>query len=230
MKPGLFHDYVVLIRPGCNADKIGITDKCRKILNLFAQHGAVNMSTGARGRTYKGNYAAEHDISVIMEAFKTGDSPHGVFDSLEKLRAFLTDLKTLGYDLPVAVSGLREEVGSICGELDAKLISYICSLGIRGNPEFVPKEPILEIVTMCGHGLVSQYLAEHLAREVKLGQTTLETASLELAKPCLCGIFNPQRAKYLLRKLICEGDAEYAEFEVPGWPAEIPETAAASEG
>jgi hypothetical protein len=224
VESSFFHDYVVLIRPG-NTGKMGITDKCREILCLFEKHKAVNISTGARGRTYKSNYAAEHDIAVILEAFKEGDSPHCVFDSLEKLRNFLADLKTLNYDLPVVVSGLREKVESACNELDAELISHIHSLGIRGNPELVPKGPVLEIITMCGHGLVSKYLVEHLVREVRLGRMSLDSASQELAKPCLCGIFNPQRAKSLLRRLLDEDGVEYTQGEVPGWVVKTAESA-----
>jgi hypothetical protein len=41
-----------------------------------------------------------------------------------------------------------------------------------------------------------------MAVQVKKGMKTLEEAAAELAKPCMCGVFNPERAKDLLEKFI----------------------------
>jgi hypothetical protein len=41
-----------------------------------------------------------------------------------------------------------------------------------------------------------------MVEDVKKKKITVEKAAVELAKPCLCGIFNPHRAAILLRKLI----------------------------
>ena len=55
---------------------------------------------------------------------------------------------------------------------------------------------------MCGHGLVSGRLVKKMVEDIKKNKTTMEKAALELAKPCLCGIFNPHRAGKLLRKMV----------------------------
>jgi len=40
-----------------------------------------------------------------------------------------------------------------------------------------------------------------MIHQVKKGKKSLREAAEELAKPCQCGIFNPQRAEKLLAKL-----------------------------
>jgi hypothetical protein len=54
---------------------------------------------------------------------------------------------------------------------------------------------------MCGHGLVSGRLVKRMVADIKKKKITPEKAALELAKPCLCGIFNPHRAAKLLTKM-----------------------------
>jgi hypothetical protein len=54
---------------------------------------------------------------------------------------------------------------------------------------------------MCGHGLVSARLVESLAAAVRAGRCSAEKAALQLARPCVCGAFNPVRAARLLKKL-----------------------------
>ncbi|MDK2784470.1 MAG: hypothetical protein PWQ41_1108, partial [Bacillota bacterium] len=55
---------------------------------------------------------------------------------------------------------------------------------------------------MCGHGMVAFSLVEHLVEEVKAGRITVEQAARELAKQCVCGVFNPVRAAEIIRKLL----------------------------
>ena len=51
---------------------------------------------------------------------------------------------------------------------------------------------------MCGHSLISPTLIRLKAEEVASGQLTIDEAVAHLAKPCVCGIFNPVRASELL--------------------------------
>jgi hypothetical protein len=76
------------------------------------------------------------------------------------------------------------------------------SLGIHGATEKLPSQAILDISTMCGHGMVAFSLVEHLVDEVKAGRLTVEKAAQELAKQCVCGVFNPVRAAEIIRKLL----------------------------
>jgi DNA-binding transcriptional regulator YhcF (GntR family) len=50
-------------------------------------------------------------------------------------------------------------------------------------------------------GLVSGYLVKKMVEDIKKKKIPLKKAAIELAKPCLCGIFNPDRAAKLLKSM-----------------------------
>jgi hypothetical protein len=60
---------------------------------------------------------------------------------------------------------------------------------------------VLEINTMCGHGMVTVNLINKVVEDVRSGRVTAEKGAEELFKPCMCGIFNPHRAAKLLTAL-----------------------------
>jgi hypothetical protein len=64
----------------------------------------------------------------------------------------------------------------------------------------LPNSQVLEISTMCGHGMVSNNLVEQMIAYVKTNDRTPEEAAAYLACFCPCGIYNPARAKRLLEE------------------------------
>ena len=56
--------------------------------------------------------------------------------------------------------------------------------------------------TMCGHGMVSFNLVRRMVVDVQNKRLSLQEAAIIMAKPCVCGIFNPKRAENLLRQYI----------------------------
>lgn len=46
---------------------------------------------------------------------------------------------------------------------------------------------------MCGHAMVPFNLVRRMAKAVQKGSLSLEKATEELARPCVCGIFNTKR-------------------------------------
>ena len=51
---------------------------------------------------------------------------------------------------------------------------------------------------MCGHGLVSANLIQFMADAVRDNEKTAQEAAEEMARLCLCGIFNTERAALIL--------------------------------
>ncbi len=64
----------------------------------------------------------------------------------------------------------------------------------------LPDGRILELTTMCGHGMVSANFAQKMLLMVKEGRVTPERASQYMSKFCTCGVFNPSRAARVLRE------------------------------
>ncbi len=53
---------------------------------------------------------------------------------------------------------------------------------------------------MCGHGMVSANYAQKMLLMVKEGRVSAERAAGYMSKFCVCGVFNPSRAKRILEE------------------------------
>jgi hypothetical protein len=88
----------------------------------------------------------------------------------------------------------------IAGELDLKPHTAFLSLGIRGKKALLLDDQVLQITTMCGHGMVSAKLTKTVIEKVKAGKVTPEVGARLLAQPCPCGIFNTERCSAILEE------------------------------
>ncbi len=124
-----------------------------------------------------------------------------VFKDEKSLIACVKELKAKNVGISVVVSGLFDEVFACCEKagIHPPLIEF--ALGIHGNKDKIWPLEILDFVTMCGHGLVSGHLVKKMVEDIQKKKITVQKAATELAKPCLCGIFNPDRAAKLLKRL-----------------------------
>ena len=111
------------------------------------------------------------------------------------------EFKEIDLGLSVVVSGLHDEVEKCCRNAGLKRHTVNQSLGRWGRIDRLPSEEVLEINTMCGHGMVAVGLIEEIAGRVRAGELTAEEGAEELFKPCMCGIFNPVRAAGLLKAM-----------------------------
>jgi hypothetical protein len=76
------------------------------------------------------------------------------------------------------------------------------SLSIFGRIRRLPSEQVLQITTMCGHGMVPANLVEKVVVEIKRDKKTMREGTVELTRSCHCGIYNPVRAERLLKRLV----------------------------
>jgi len=127
---------------------------------------------------------------------------HVVYDDKKKAAALMKEIVNADLGISVIVSGLFDAVDEMCQAAGIKRHTAQCSLGVWGKTERLPEKEILDITTMCGHSMIPFQLVRRLASQVKKGLITLEGAVALMAKPCVCGIFNPVRAKELLNQYI----------------------------
>jgi len=180
--------------------------KLKKFLRMALKHGAVNAGQIRVGNIFR--FSSPEELLAVVEKSEHIYSLYTVFDDREKVQALLKDVVTADLGLSVVVSGLFDEVDKMCQEVGIKRHTAQCSLGVWGKREKLPPEEILDITTMCGHGMVSANLVRRMATEVRKGLTSLEVAASIMAKPCVCGVFNPKRAEDLLRQCIAAGIGE----------------------
>ena len=114
------------------------------------------------------------------------------------------DLKKEDLGMSIVVSGLVDHVKECCHKVGLEPHTVESSLGRIGRTDLLPPNEILEIATMCGHSMVSVNFINEMIEKCRKGRCTPEEAAAELFKPCICGIFNTDRAAMLIRKMIEE--------------------------
>jgi hypothetical protein len=171
----------------------GCGPKLKKILDIFLSEKPVNYSFTSASRSSASGLDFEKEIQKIEEAFGVSC----VFSSQEAMKAVLKKLKQADTGISVVISGLIEEISAVAKELELKPHTALLSLGVLGKKSLLPEDRVLEMTTMCGHGLVATRLAETVLKKVEEGVMTPEEGAHALAQPCPCGVFNLDRCKML---------------------------------
>ncbi len=192
----LKEDFVVLVMPSKDINHVGSGPKLRRFFQLALEAGAVKIGD-CRG----GNEYYQGGVDRMLENVQDRAVVHAVFKDRESLIRVLKSLKDADLGMSVVVSGLFDEVWECCHESGLKPHSINQSLERWGATHKLPAGGVLEVHTMCGHGMVSVNLIQKMIDRVKAGKITAEKAAEELFKPCMCGIFNPHRAAKLLTRL-----------------------------
>ncbi len=141
------------------------------------------------------------DEAIEMMAPLTGIIT-AVFTSTDDALKVVKEIKSQKPGISVVLSGLFSDVRDICECAGLKEHTHHISLGIHGRTERLPNEKYLEIITQCGHSLISSNLIEALLKKIRKGKMTSEEAALMLAKPCACGIVNTKRVKQILEEML----------------------------
>ncbi len=188
-------DYVVLAMAGKGVNEDGAGAKMKQLLRIFMRHNPVNMGDMKTGTMHL------VDPEEIVE--RAGDTSivHAVFEDLGAVAEVLGEIKNANLGISVVVTGLFQPVEGCCKEVGLARHTVEHSLGIWGRTEKLPSKGVLDVATMCGHGMVAFGLIKSMVEDVKEGRTSPEDAGRELAGQCVCGVFNPSRAAELLKSL-----------------------------
>jgi len=187
----LGRDYVVLCMVAMGVNDEDSAGKLQEFIRICMRHNPLNAGSVKVGNMYTSS--ADKMIENVH------GHVHAVFDRREAVTQVLKDLKTADLGLSVVVSGLLDTVDHCCEEAGLKRHTVELSLGVWGKVEKLESQEVLEVTTMCGHGLVAGNLVKTLVDDVRNGRTTARQASEEIAKQCVCGIFNAPRAEELLK-------------------------------
>lgn len=193
-------DFTIVVRPEKGYNNLGSKTKLQEILRELYKCKAVNI-TAARGKQYKGNIYMT-TIDEIIEGIEEGKSLFAAFDNQKNLEQFIRFLIERDYGFSVVIQGLFEKVEESLKRVGLTVHTTNHSLGVWGKTESLPHKSILEITTMCGHGMVSPYLVEEVIEKVKDKEITVHEGAIILSKPCICGIFNTTRAEALIQNLL----------------------------
>jgi hypothetical protein len=186
--------------PSKDINHVGSAPKLRQFFELALECGAIKI-----GDCRSGNEYYQGGLGKVIENVVDRAVIHAVFDDRDKAISMLRRVKEADLGLSVVMSGLVDVVDQCCQEAGVQRHTVEHSLGIWGRTERLPSEAVLELNTMCGHGMVTVGLINAVVDKIKAGKMTVEEGAEELFKPCMCGIFNPARAAELLAQMAAEG-------------------------
>lgn len=184
-----------------------IQAKMKTLVRICARHNPVCISSYNReGRVIRYMRGwEEHQVSGVHTSStieEVADDPilqhHAVYANKEDILNVVREIKEAELGIPIVVAGLFDQAFHICEVVGTEPHTVNLCAGTLGKLELLPESPVLELVTMCGHGRVSSNLSRHLIDRVKKGEMTPEEASLEIGKQCTCNILNPVRGAKII--------------------------------
>ena len=193
----LKNDYVIFAHTAKGITREGSAPKLQEFMHICLKYHPVNIGDGKQGNIYKDNT----DIQKLIANQRDGAGTAAVFTDLDTLQKVVEELIRVDLGISINISGLLEEVRACCRKAGMERHSVEHSLGFWGSKDRLPEREILEINTMCGHGMVSFNFIRKMIDYVKLRRLTPQKAAKLMAKCCECGAFNPVRAEMLLEKI-----------------------------
>lgn len=191
----LDQEIIFILTPSRGINSKGAEAKIEKFLDIIVSNGPVHYGDDRVGNRYTAGY------DKIVGNLEGITNIHAVFNDFERAKEVFREIVEADLGLSVVVSGLFNKAKACCEAAGIHYHSVEHSLGIWGNRSLLPDEKTLEIITMCGHGLVSANLIKAMADDVRDKKKSAQEAAEELARHCLCGIFNTERAALLLKEL-----------------------------
>jgi len=191
----LSNDYIIFAITAQTVNAKGSARKFKEFEDIVLKYNPINYGDMKTGNMFN------IDISKIQEGYRDNSIVHAVFCDEDTVAKVLNELKEADLGISIVVSGILDRVSECCHGKGIKPHTIEHSLGIHGRVDYLPNDNVLEISTMCGHGMVSFSLIEYLSEQILKDRITVEEAAKKLAKQCHCGVFNPARAESILRAM-----------------------------
>lgn len=195
-RENLSNDFTMYCIAARGINDKGSGPKKRCFLEIALRNNAVNA-----GGTDLGNLIA-HSRQELLDRVRDGGTAIAVCcANKEDVVNILRETLEANLGLSIVVQGVLEEVEDCLRQIGLKPHTVHHSLGVWGRTQKLPAKEVLEITTMCGHGLVSTNLTKKYIEEVISGRASARGAARLLARQCVCGIFNISRAEALLQRI-----------------------------
>lgn len=202
-------DYILFAIPCKGKNDEGAVEKLKTFLRICQKHRPANMGNGDRGSykptpkmnpTQHWNRDANPDFGDVIEGVQKAATCAAVFGSREQAEACLRDVieADLGLSINMSTSVEGAHNAAECCGIHRHSVEY--SLGFADPHDHLPNSQVLELSTMCGHGMVSFNFARKMLDMVREGRRSPDQAVATLARFCPCGVYNPTRAKRILEE------------------------------
>ena len=187
-------DYIIFAMAARGINDDGAPAKLQEFLRLAVRHHPINLGNAVKGGIYRPSpsltplaHWRRRDTVAPDEVVHSVDScttVAAVFDRTENLEAFLKDLRQAELGMSVNISALADGARTCAERAGIIRHSVEYSLGFHGDLNLLPNRHILELSTMCGHGMVSHTMAKKMIDFVKEGRRDCKRAAACLSRYC----------------------------------------------
>ena len=209
-RDSLRDDYIIFAMAARGINDQGAPPKLQTFLRLALKHHPINVGNAVKGGIFRASKELTPlahwrrrefiDPQEVVESIDTCTTVSAVFDDPANLEAFLTELKAADLGVSINIAALTDEARTCCQRAGITRHSVEYSLGFHGDLNRLPDRHVLELSTMCGHGMVAHNLTKKMLDWVKEGRRDPRQAATYLAKFCTCGIYNTTRAIRILEE------------------------------
>lgn len=193
----LREDYVVFVTLARGINRDGSAPKIHEFLRICKKYNPVNIGSSKMGSVLQDDV----EFNDLMN-LKDGSTSGAVFTDLDTLQKVLSELIEADLGISINVSGLLEGVQECCHKNGIERHSVEHSLGFWGAKDRLPERDVLEVNTLCGHGMISFSLIRKMMEQVRMRKLTPKEAAKIMGKCCECAVFNTTRAEHLLEKVL----------------------------
>lgn len=178
--------------------KQGTAPKIHEFLKICNKYGPINIGSSKYGTVLQDDV----EFNDLITHLKDGSTSGAVFTDVETLQKVIGELIEADLGISINVSGLLEGVHECCGNNGIVRHSVEQSLGFWGAKDRLPERDVLEINSLCGHGMVSFNFIHKMMEQVRMRKLTPKEAAKMMGKCCECAVFNTDRAEKLLEKVL----------------------------
>ncbi len=203
-------DFIVFAMASRGINDDDLVARYRAFLRLALKHNPVNMGDATKGGMLRPRQDLnpkahwKRDQRPNPEEVIAGIEGHttiaAVFDNYQDMKAFVDDVRSANLGISVNISAPIEDAERCCRETGITRHSVEYSLGFSGRVEKLPDSTVLELTTMCGHGMVSANFAKKMIDWSKENRRSPADLARTMARFCSCGVFNISRAERILNE------------------------------
>ena len=201
------NDFIVFAMATRDVNDDNLVEKYRTFARLALQHHPVNVGDATKGGVYRPQPALNPlahwkrderpDPERLVDEIEGHTTMAAVFRTWDDMEAFVRDLSAANLGVSVNIAAPMDAAARCCRAAGLTRHSVEYSVGFQGRVERLPDRAVLEISTMCGHGMVSHNFVKKMVDWVKEGRRTPAQAACYMARFCICGVFNTHRAEEL---------------------------------
>jgi hypothetical protein len=203
-------DFIVFAMASRGINDDDLVEKYRAFLRLALKHNPINIGDATKGGMLRPRQDLnpkahwKRDQRPNPEEVIAGIDGHttvaAVFASYQDMKAFIDDVRGAKLGISVNISAPIEEAERCCRETGITRHSVEYSLGFCGRVDKLPDATVLELTTMCGHGMLSAHFVKKMIDWAKENRRSPAELANTMARFCSCGVFNTSRAERILNE------------------------------